>query len=298
MPLYLLILSFATLFADPSNTETAPPIPAAALKAIPTNDPQAAPDFDKFCKVNFASEKEELAYAIFGKEFRFIESGLWLYGSIESACVGFETNLPGRSYVEYGLTAKYGLKTSDIDRFCYLHLHYLSNLKPRQTYHYRLVAIDERGNRIATADKTFHTAPDRYMGHIPDDIHGPPYRLDHPGITYIVTKDLTIDGRAFEIKAKDVTLDLGGHTVTYDNAHQGPPGESGDFPKFIKKSAFGVIVIGNCENYRILNGTIRQGAGNDGSQLNTIGFNPIYLGSQNGEIAGLTLSSTVQELRS
>ena len=87
-------------------------------------------------------------------------------------------------------------------------------------------------------------------------------------------------------------MDLGGHTVTYDNAYQGPPGKPDELPKFLDKSAFGVFVHG--PNFRIVNGTIRQGAGNDGSQVNAIGFNPIYLfswgkGCENGEIAGVTL---------
>ncbi len=233
-----------------------------------------------------------MAYNLFGKEFEFIETGRWLHGSSESACAGFETNLPAESCVEYGPTVRYGQRTPATQRFDYLHLHYLKGLKPGRIYHYRLSARDERGNRIVSSDKTFRTALDANLRRIPEDFRGPPFVLDRPGTTYLVTKDLIIEGRAIEIRANDVTLDLGGHTVTYDNVRQGPPGELGDFPKFIDKSAFGVFVQGL--NFKILNGTIRQGAGKDGSQVNAIGFNPIYLlswgtGSEHGEIAGLTL---------
>jgi len=241
--------------------------------------------FDTFCRAQFGAAKEDLTYTAFGKDVKFDETGLWAYASVGSACIGFETVLPARSSVEYGTTTSYGQRTKATNRFCYLHVHYLQGLQAGRRYHYRLLAIDERGNRIASSDRILEMKADRGMIRIPGSLAGPPYILDRAGGVYLVTKDMVIDGRAFQVTAKDISLDLGGHTIVYDNAHMGPPGPY--FPAFIDKSAFGVLVQG--ANFRIVNGTIRQGAGNDASQVNAIGFNPIYVGAQPGEIAGVTL---------
>lgn len=42
--------------------------------------------------------------------------------------------------------------------------------------------------------------------------------LDIPGATYVLTKDVIAEYTAFMIKGNDITLDLGGHTVTYGTA--------------------------------------------------------------------------------
>ncbi len=42
-----------------------------------------------------------------------------------------------------------------------------------------------------------------------------PGHLDRPGGTYLLTADVTAPGTAFVIAARGITLDLGGHTVTY-----------------------------------------------------------------------------------
>ncbi len=42
--------------------------------------------------------------------------------------------------------------------------------------------------------------------------------LDKPGATYVLTEDVTAERTAFMIKGDDITLDLGGHTVTYGTA--------------------------------------------------------------------------------
>jgi hypothetical protein len=45
-----------------------------------------------------------------------------------------------------------------------------------------------------------------------------PYILTSPSTNYILDTDVTVDGTAFVYGAKDVTLDLNGHTITYGNA--------------------------------------------------------------------------------
>jgi hypothetical protein len=45
-----------------------------------------------------------------------------------------------------------------------------------------------------------------------------PFYLDQQGKTYVLQTDVTTAGTAFAIIASNVTLDLNGHTITYDNA--------------------------------------------------------------------------------
>ena len=45
-----------------------------------------------------------------------------------------------------------------------------------------------------------------------------PYYLDQQGETYVLMTDVTTDGTAFAIIAKDVTFNLNGYTITYNNA--------------------------------------------------------------------------------
>jgi hypothetical protein len=45
-----------------------------------------------------------------------------------------------------------------------------------------------------------------------------PYYLDQAGKTYVLQTDVTTDGTAFAIIAQNVTFDLNGHTITYNNA--------------------------------------------------------------------------------
>jgi len=52
---------------------------------------------------------------------------------------------------------------------------------------------------------------------IPDDVPGPPYVLDQAGKTYILTQDISAPGTAITITASGITLDLNGHTITYDD---------------------------------------------------------------------------------
>jgi len=244
-------------------------------------------DFNAFCVEHFGAEKEPLVYEKFGKDLKTLEGGSWQHVSENSAAIAFETNLPAKGCVEYGETPGYGKRTSQPERHFYLHIHYLKGLKVEKTYHYRFVAVDERGNRITTKDDTFTTKKVPGTIHIPDDVEGPPFVLDKPDATYVVTKDLTADGTAFDVKAKDVTLDLNGHTVIYDNKHGGKI--DGKFPVWVEKSSFGVRAL-STPGLKLLNGTIKQGAGNDFAYSYSIGYNPVYTrGCGNVQMAGLTI---------
>jgi hypothetical protein len=86
--------------------------------------------------------------------------------------------------------------------------------------------------------------------------------LDQPDTTYLLTKDVTAERTAFMIKGDGITLDLGGHTVTYGTAvgvdrasgvFLRPPGAEDPF-KGVPKEGFGG---GN--RFTLRNGRIVQG---------------------------------------
>ena len=251
-------------------------------------------EFNRFCIKYFGAQKEPLVYEKFGKELDVLKGGSWRHVSETSAVVAFETNLPAKGVIEYGETEEYGKTTPDEERHFYLHIHYLRGLEVGKTYHYRLVATDERGNRIETEDATFTTKETADVVRIPGDLAGPPWVLDREGTTYLVTKNLTCEGSAFRITGKDITLDLGGHTIVYNNKHLGKI--KGNFHVWLEKSHIGIRAK-KAAGLKLLNGTIKQGAGNDFAYSYSIGYNPIYTqGCGDVEMAGLTVQYCADQM--
>ena len=259
----------------------------ASVPGQQQNDPDAIYNvFNQFCIGHFGAEKEPLAYEKFGRELKIVEDGSWRHVSETSACVAFETNLPAKSYVEYGETERYGKKTAESERCFYLHIHYLKDLELGKTYHYRLVAVDERGNRITTKDATFTTRKVPGAIRVPGNLPGPPYVLDRAGTTCILTGDVSADGLAIELKASEITIDLNGHTITY-NRKRVTYDNAKDYNEFKAKTTYGITNNWGTRNVKIVNGTIVQGEGNNGAWGNRRGFGPIYLNGSSGEVAGI-----------
>ncbi|MBM4034985.1 MAG: hypothetical protein FJ291_24845 [Planctomycetes bacterium] len=255
----------------------------AALAALAAGaEPDTYEAFNRFCARHFGAEREEEMYRAFGKELKTVEGSTWQHVSESSACFAWQTNLPAKSCVEYGTTPAYGQKTAEPERCFSLHLHHLKGLKPDTTYHYRLVATDERGNRVATPDATFETKRLAEAVRIPDDLQGPPFVLDRPNATYLVTKDIAADGTAIFIAASGIALDLNGHTITYDEkrdtANEGACAIRGH-----KQRGIGL------SNIRVLNGLVRRGKGGSAAEKawDTL-YNPLFFSKPTGlEIAGL-----------
>ncbi len=238
--------------------------------------------FNQFCAAHFGAEREDEMYRTFGKELKVVEGSTWQHVSESSACFAWQTNLPAKSFVEFGTTPAYGQKTPEPERCFSLHLHHLKGLKPDTTYHYRLVSVDERGNRLATPDATFTTAKLPNAVRIPDDVAGPPFVLDKPNATYLVTNDIAADGTAIFIAAPGITLDLGGHTITYDEkrdtANEGACAIRGH-----KSRGIGLA------NIKVLNGLVRRGKGGSATEKvwDTL-YNPLFFSKPSAlEIAGL-----------
>lgn len=210
--------------------------------------------FNDFC-LHYFGAKTDPIYDSLGKFLHVVEKGHWTYISERSAAVAWETNLPAKSYVEYGLTPQYGLKTQESERFFFLHTHYLKNLKPQTLYYYKVVSFDEKGRRTESPERNFTTFKADQVVYLPGDGQ-PPYVLDKPNTLYLVSEDIVAPGTAFEIQADGITLDLGGHTITHANELVSEL----DY-KDLHKSGVGVRSINKDKitGLKILNGILQQG---------------------------------------
>ncbi len=214
--------------------------------------------FNQFCQTYYGAERDQLIYEKFGNKLEVKENSRWNYFSEKSATIAWETNLPAKTYVEYGTGKNYRYKTDIQERNFYIHVHYLKNLKKNRLYHYKLVSIDERGNKTKSEDMIFSTRVIINAIHIPGDLGTPPYILDRKNTVYIVTEDIIADRTAFNITAPGITIDLGGHTVTH--ANQLIP--ELDYSN-LEKSGIGIRRVDDDtqqSGLTILNGTLKQGA--------------------------------------
>ena len=259
-------------------------VAAAGLLASAWGEGGAYEAFNGFCAEHLGAEREEEVYRAFGKTLRLWEGSRWRHVSERSACIAWQTNLPARTFVEYGETAHYGRRTPEPERPFFTHAHYLRGLKPGTTYHYRLVSVDERGNRLAGEDETLTTLRAGQAIRIPDDVAGPPHVLGRAGATYLVTRDIAAPGTAIFVAASGITLDLGGHTITYDEQRdttgQGACGVRGH-----KSRGVGL------KDVRVVNGVVRQGRGASSTRKlwDTL-YNPLFFSKPRTlELAGVTL---------
>ena len=243
--------------------------------------------FNNFAKTYFRAEREEQYYAFFGNSLTIIESQSWSHISVNSAAISFHTSLPVLSKIEYGKTTSYGNSTEYPDRNFFQHLHYLKNLEANTIYHYRIVTTDERGIKVVSGDKTFTTKSLSNVVLIPGSLGNPPYILNKENTIYLLTQDIITNTRGFTIAANNITLDLNGHTLVYDNGV--PLVENAQWNDYVYStvSSFGIFSSGNKQGSKILNGTIKQGSHNSQGSIG-LGFNPIHVDGLT-EIAGITV---------
>jgi hypothetical protein len=259
--------------------------------ANPKNDDEF---FFNYRLTNFAPSTEPLIKQTFGDALVFEDAGFWEHSSYTSHVVGFSTNLPTISIVEYGETTDYGHTTTQSESYYYQHLHYIKGLESGKTYHYRFVAQDNDGIDIVSADHTFTT---KQLGsdviRIPEDMEGEaPYTLTQSNAKYVVTQDLTVPTMAINIKANNVELELDGHTIIYDDGAPKIIGQGGNDYAYNEEATFGIRTgLWNYVNVKIFNGIIRQGR-NGGTGFVGHGFNPLYfyhMGQTYNEVAGITV---------
>jgi hypothetical protein len=251
--------------------------------------------FFNYRLANFAPATEPLIRETFGDALTFEDAGFWEHNSYTSHAVGFTTNLPTVTVIEYGETAAYGHVTTQSESYYYQHLHYIKGLESGKTYHYRYVAQDYDGVTVSSGDCTFTTRMlTADVIRIPEDMEGDaPYTLTQGNARYVLTRDLTVPTLAINIKANNVELDLNGHTIIYDDGAPKVVGSAWNDYAYNEEATFGVRAgLWNFLNFRILNGTIRQGR-NGGAGFIGTGFTPLYLnhmgGSSYNEVAGITV---------
>jgi hypothetical protein len=212
--------------------------------------------FNQFCKSYFGAQRDTL-YHTQARKTSGKQDSSWVYTSEYSAVVGWETALPSYSYIEYGITPNYGLKTGMQERPFYLHIHYLKNLKPSSKYHYQIVFLDESGKKIRQSAGSFLTrAVSAQTVYISSQTGPPPYVLDQENARYVLTEDIIADRTAFDIRANGITLDLGGKTVI----HASSLIENLNY-RDLAHSGVGIRSQGSgrLKGLKIYNGVIRQG---------------------------------------
>lgn len=227
----------------------------------------------------------------------------WSHVSETSAVIYWQTDEPTESYIEYGPDQSFSMQTTHlIDNSIeiqepmahhgfFTHIHHLTGLQRSTQYNYRLVMIDSTGESHRSVIKSFTTQDYPTKLDVLSESScqetsnsGDPntyqYCLDNDGATYVLSQDITASAGGIWIRGNDITLDLDGHTVTYNNVADGTT-----------RQRLGIYVYdSNMNNVRILNGFIKQGAGNDAGSAEAIGHNPMYVrGGENSEIAGLHL---------
>ena len=286
----LFLLIVPTMAAQAENDAVQFVTPTAV--AQPQNDNER---FFNFRLQNFAPATEPLITQQFGTNLTFESEAFWEYPSYYSHALAFATNLPSLSVIEYGPTQSYGTVSAQSDSYYYQHLQYLTGLQPATTYYYRIHVKGYDGTVVQSQGSFTTLTLDRSVIRIPQDIDSaaPPYTLTQSDTKYLLTEDITAPTVAINIKAHNIELDLGGHTIIYDDDQPKVTGSWWNDYAYNEEASFGVRAgLWNYTNVSIFNGTIRQGR-NGGTGYIGIGFNPLFLnhmgaGSQN-EVAGITV---------
>ncbi len=297
------IVATAALLAAPARGQGLPAATPAAGEALTAGQKQymdkhmqlsrqAADklyeEFNRFCLESFGARAEPLMHEKTGRELGLVEDASWRHVSANSACIAFRTRLPARAHVKYRPADGPADFTTADERFFLNHVHYLRGLEPGREYTFTIMAEDERGEKFESRPATFKAERPAGAIALPGDMQGPPFVIDKPGY-YLLTRDVVSDGAGIHVKARgEVTLDLNGHSLTYNNARTAPPaGANGNFWLFLNNTPHGLLADRSA-SVRLLNGVIRQGDGAGGGQGNGWGNNPIFA---NGplEAAGVTI---------
>lgn len=250
-----------------------------------TDPDKIVADFSAFCRETFGAVHEPLTTHLPGDGLKWLDDGAWQHVSENSAVIALETSLPAVSHIEYGATAALGSKTESTDRPYYLHIHRLAGLQPGKAVHYRVVAVDAGGKRLESAVKTI--TPTKIAGaiYLPNDKQPqPPFRLDQADKIYVLTKDVMAAGTAINVVAPGITVDLNGHTVTYNDGESDNDGNTQkDFGFLATQGTQGVRCgYATRGSTRLLNGVVRQGKAGGG-----YGHVPVLF--RGAEIAGVTI---------
>ncbi|MDR1101765.1 MAG: hypothetical protein LBL34_05370, partial [Clostridiales bacterium] len=289
------------IFAGAALTAGSMSVAEAAYNFVapsPIANPVTVSDkFYNFAMSDFAASTDSVVNQAVGSSLYLVDDAFWEYNAYNSHTVAFSTSLSTLSVVEYGLTTGYGQFTPQTNMYYYNHVQYITGLSENTTYHYRIHAKTQDGASLTSDDYTFTTrsmTADNVI-RIPDDLQGahyieengtqrvgPPYYLTQGGRKYVLTQNLTVPNGALVIKAHDVTIDLNGFTISYDNAL---PEVAQSFT-YNERATYGIRVgLWNYNNANIYGGKIVQGSNNGAGEYG-MGYNPISLNHDGGQIEG------------
>jgi len=243
-------------------------------------------DFVTFTKTNMGADSDSLYYVYAGGDSTMslsFDGADSVFTSISEnfAFFGFAGNLPADAWVEYDDNIAFA--SSDTfgldDRMYYRHNIWLTGLTEETEYYYRLHMKDARDSTAVSDVDSFTTLATGRAG-ITYLYSGTtvPYTLVRDS-TYVLKADLTSDTVvfAFDNVGGNITIDLNGHTITYDN---GTPvvAAGSTWDQYRDPTASHGVYFGNNGSGTIKNGKIIQGAtGSYGPSVNTYaGFNPIF----------------------
>ena len=299
LTILLIAVITAALVAVPIMTGTAmPAFEDDFIIPVPIANPQT-PD-EEFFNMRlefFLPETEPLIKETFGTALRFEDDVFWEYESYSSRAVSFATNLPTLAKIEYGPDTQYGYTTEQTESYYYQHLFHLTGLEPGAAYHYRIKARGSDGQVLISEDYTFvtPTLPADII-RIPQDLEDQslPYRLTGNNKNYLLTQDIFAPNGGIVLSGHNVTLDLGGHTIIYDNKpnliiNENMTSNGADLV-YNEDATSGVRCgMWNFRNQKVFNGIIIQGA-NGGTGLYGHGYNPLlFPHTAEIELAGITV---------
>jgi hypothetical protein len=290
IPILLSFMLLTILTVAPPTTEAAPLDDFVIPKPI-ANPRTPDEEFFNIRLKYFLPETEPLIKTTFGNALRFESNAFWEYNSIYSRAVSFATNLPTLAKIEYGLTTNYGMSTAQSESYYYQHLLYLKGLQPGTKYNYRIKVKGSDGQLLISPNYTFTTLTlTQDIIRIPQDlpIRSFPLFLTSDDKKYVLTQDIHAPNGAIVIRANNAELDLGGHTIVYDNE---PNRNITEYSMSNEYASYGIRSgWSNFRNPKVFNGTVKQGA-NGGDATDGGGYYPImsthiFFGM---EVAGVTV---------
>jgi len=144
----------------------------------------------------------------------------WIYASLNSASIYWQTDGRAWGYVEYGRTKEYGSTSAASDTPSFAQLHHLSGLEAGVEYHYRMASVGVNGERVVSDDRKFITR--RPPGKVilwPDEVGKRADKLLEGDATYVVTKPIA--GGCLRPIGKNITIDLNGHEWPFTGGVKG-----------------------------------------------------------------------------
>ena len=263
--------------ANNANLEAQQIQTCKALEAVKAATPPAEiyKIFNDFCIANYGAKAEPLVHTTFGSKAQLVDKGTWIYASHNSAVIAFESNIPVWSQVAYSATDAEKKMCAKRERPFYIHVHFITDLQAGTEYTWQTMLTDEFGKKTQSKKLTFTTQKESDLIAFPGKQTSLPYIINKPG-NYVLTKDINAEQTAIEIQADDVSLDLGGHTITYAKKLMPKSHFPDKWSSHFKKGSFGIKCMSK-NNISIRNGRIQQGAAENRGNNESCGFNALYL---------------------